>query len=274
MSDEGKVGIFTALLRFLFMWNWKKARGILKAADEQFTGSVDGIEAAYEMQADKMVERFNGLRDATAKLGAQLSLKSDRLKDLNKEEEKLIVSREGAISRAEKAKEAGNQAEYDKCLSFYQQYDERINKIESDQAQLEKDITEGKQTVDRLVLQLTELQREIQNLDKEKAEEIGKFISNKQIIEINDSLAGLQTSLDRGPIDSVRKANRELSAKAKISEKIAGTDIKLLDKEFESEGQKTASEDKLNAILSARKAEKEAKNKGVVENASQERQKI
>lgn len=274
MGSEGQYGIIRAFFRWLLMWNWKKARQINQAADEQFTGSVEGIGVAYDMQHDTLVTRFKGLQNATSKLGAQLSLKSDKLKDLNLEEETLLVNREGAVSRAEKAKEAGNTVEYEKCLSFFNQYDKRINDIEAEQAQTEKELTEGQQTVDRLVLQLTELKRSIQDLDREKADEVGKFISNQQIIEINESLQGLQTSIDRGPIDAVRKANRDLSAKAKISDKIAGNDVAVLDKQFEEEGRKVASKDKMENILAARKAEKEAKQKGVVQNTEQERQKI
>ena len=39
MADE-PVGIVRAIFRFFRFWNWRKARGIIDAADRQFTGSV------------------------------------------------------------------------------------------------------------------------------------------------------------------------------------------------------------------------------------------
>ena len=71
MAEE-KIGIIRAIFRYFRFWNWKKARGIIKAADEQFTGSVDGISAAFDIQKDTMVAQFTGLRDAIAEVEAVL----------------------------------------------------------------------------------------------------------------------------------------------------------------------------------------------------------
>ena len=68
MAEEQRVGIIRAIFRYFRFWNWRKARGIVQAADEQFTGSVDGIDAAFEMHRDTMIQRFTGLRDAISEV--------------------------------------------------------------------------------------------------------------------------------------------------------------------------------------------------------------
>ena len=107
--------------------------------------------------------------------------------------------------------------------------------------------------------QLTAMQSEIEKMPIEKAEAIAQHVSAKKIIELNDRLSGIQTSMDKGPLDAVRKANQELSAKARISEKIAGTDVKLQDEEYAAAGSSSTSKDRMSQMLAARRAEKDAK---------------
>ena len=92
---EQKVGIIRAIFRYFRFWNWRKARYIMQAADEQFTGSVDGIDAAFEMHRDTMVERFTGLRDAIAEVEAVLEEKRAASRSSTRRKTELIRKREG-----------------------------------------------------------------------------------------------------------------------------------------------------------------------------------
>lgn len=255
---EQKVGILSAFFRYLKYWNWRKARYILDAADQQFTGSVDGISAAFEMHRDTMVERFTGLRDAIAQVEAVLEDKRDRLEKLNQEEDDIIRKRDGALALAEKAKDEGNDADYEKHASAFERFHARIEEIEATQARLNVEIGETNATMDKYLLQLQELQAEIEKLPTKKAEAIADFVSSKQIIELNDRLQGLETSIDRGPISAVLQANRNLTAKARISEKLAGADVKLQDKQYERAGKSSSARNLMEEMLAAKKADKQA----------------
>ena len=255
---EQKVGILTAFFRYLRFWNWRKARYIVKAADEQFTGSVDGIDAAFEMHRDTLVERFSGLRDAIAEVEAVMEEKRARLEKLNEEETELLQKREGALTLAEQAKTAGDQAEYDKHAAAFERFQVRVEEIEGIQERLRADIEESSGTMDRYMMQLTEMQAEIEKLPAQKAEAIADFVSAKQIIELNDRLQGLETSIDRGPISAVLDANRKLTAKARITEKIAGADVRVQDKAYEQAGRVSTARSKMEDMLAARAAEKAA----------------
>ena len=256
---EQKVGIIRAIFRYFRFWNWRKARGIIQAADEQFTGSVDGIDAAFEMHRDTMVERFTGLRDAISEVESVLEEKRARLEKLNEEEEELLQKREGALTLAEQAKAANDQEEYDKHASAFERFQMRIDEIEATQERLGAEIGEASGTMDRYMMQLQEMQAEIERLPAQKAEAIADFVSAKQIIELNDRLQGLETSIDRGPISSVLEANRKLTAKARITEKLAGADVRVQDKAYERAGRVSTAGSKMEEMLAARKAEREGK---------------
>ncbi|MCP3958520.1 MAG: hypothetical protein GY719_11760 [bacterium] len=266
---EQKVGIIRAIFRYFRFWNWRKARGIMQAADEQFTGSVDGIDAAFEMHRDVMVERFTGLRDAIAEVEAVLEEKRARLEKLNEEEEDLLKKREGALTLAEQAKAANDQTEYDKHASAFERFHVRIEEVEATQERLGTEIAESSGIMDRHMLQLQELQAEVESLPAKKAEAIADFVSAKQIVELNDRLQGLETSIDRGPISAVLDANRKLTAKARITEKLAGADVRVQDKAYERAGRVSTAQSKMEEMLSARAAEKAPK-----EEAPEEEKKV
>ncbi len=270
MAEE-KVGIIRALFRYFRFWNWRKARYIVKAADGQFTGSVDGIDAAFEMHRDTMVGRFTGLRDAIAQVESVLEEKRSRLEKLNDEEDELLRKREGALNLAEQTQEAGDDDGYGKHAAAFERFQARIDEIEAMQERLKAEVGEASGTMDRYMVQLQDLQAEIERLPTQKAEAIADFVSAKQIIELNDRLQGLETSIDRGPISAVLEANRNLTAKARISEKLAGADVRVQDKQYDRAGRESTARSKLDEMLAARKAEKttrEAPTEAAVETES------
>jgi len=254
---EKKVGILRAIFRYFRFWNWRQARYIMDAADEQFTGSVDGIDAAFEMHRDTLVERFNGLRNAIAEVEAVLEDKRSRLEKLNEEEEELLRKREGALALAEEAKASGDTEEYEKHASAFERFHDRIVEIEATQERLDAEVGETSGTMDRYMLQLQDMQAEIEKLPTQKAEAIADFVSAQQIIELNDRLQGLESSIDRGPISAVLQANRKLTAKARISEKLAGADVRVQDKAYERAGRESTARGKMEEMLAARQADRE-----------------
>lgn len=258
MAEE-RIGIFRALWRFFTFYTLRKALGIGRAADRQFTGSVGGVRDAYALYRDRLVGEYREYRDVVSQVELILEQKKIRLEELNSEEAQLLRRREGAITEAEKAKDAGNENDYARHAGAYERFQSRIVEIEELQGQLEKDLSELDGSMRQHLLKLTRLQAEIETLPREEAEQIATLVSSQKVVELNDRLQNLQRSMDRGPIDAVRQHNKELSAKARISEKLAGTDVRLQDEEYAREGQKTAARSQLDQVLAARRAERDAK---------------
>ena len=143
-----------------------------------------------------------------------------------------------------------------KHATAFERFQVRVDEIEQTQERLQTEITETSATMDRYMLQLQEFQAEIEKMPQQKAEAIADFVSAKQIIELNDRLQGIETSIDRGPLSAVMESNRKLSAKARISEKLAGADVKVQDKEYARAGRVSTARSKMDEMLAARSAEK------------------
>ena len=257
MAEE-QVGIIRAVFRYFRFWNWKKARGILNAADEQFTGSTDGISAAFDMHQDKIVRSYRDLRDAIAEVEGVLEDKRNRLEALNEEENDLLAKREGALNLAQKAQEAGDEKGYETHGQAFERFQVRIDEIEAQQERLKTEIGATSETMSRYMLRLQDMQAEIEKMPLQKAEAIADFVSAKRIVELNDRLQGLETSMDRGPISAVLEANKKLTSKARISEKLAGTDIRIQDKLYQKEGRQSTAKSRMEQMLAARKEDQKA----------------
>jgi hypothetical protein len=254
---EESIGIVRAIFRFFRFWNWRKARGIIDAADHQFTGSVDGISAAFDIHQDQLISQFRGLRDAIAEVEAVLEDKRQRLTKLNEEESDLLRKREGALALAEQA-EGKDPTEYEKHASAFERFQTRIDEIEQLQQRLEAEVGDAAKIMGKHMLQLQEMQAEITRMPQQKAEAIADFVSARQLIELNDRLHGLETSIDRGPIAAVLDANRQLTAKARVTEKLAGTDVRQQEREYDRVGREATARGKMKDMLAARRAERES----------------
>lgn len=255
MAEQG-IGFFRALIRLITFYKWRKALGLIRAADEQFTGSTEGIADAYDLHHETLVRRWNELLNAVSQVETTLIEKSQRLDALNKKEETLIRQRDGALALAEKETDS---AKRDQHRAAFTSFHNQIVDIEARQRELESSITQNRDALRRHKQTLTDMQREVENLSTEKADAIAEFVSNKSLIDMNKRMLSLESNIDRGPIEAVRKKNRELSAQARVTSEIAGTDARLQDKMYERAGQGAVGEDLFESMLTARKAEREAK---------------
>jgi chromosome segregation ATPase len=256
MAEEN-VGFFKSLWRLITFWKSRRAMGLVRSADEQFTGSVEGISDAFDLQQNKLVTQYRELRDAIASVETIIEQRRSRLDALNKEEEELIQKREGALAKAEEAEAMGDTTALERHTAAFERFENRIQEIEAQQAALEGEIKGSSQTMEKYMLQLTSMQSEIEKLPQQKAQAMADFISSRKIIELNERLSGIQTSIDRGPIEAVLKANKDLSARARITEKLAGTDSRIQDMEYAQAGRGSSARDKMKQMLAARKAERQ-----------------
>ncbi len=257
--NEENIGIFGALWRFISFWRLRKALGLVRAADAQFTGSVQGIRDAYDLQREKLIRQYKELEGAVGQMEMVLEEQRQQLDTFNKREDELLRKREGALSLFEQAQAKNETEEMNKHKAAFERFDGEIQRQEEQERALEAQIAESDKSLQGFLIQLTTLQAEIQRLPREKAEQMATFVSSQKIVELNDRLKGMQSSLESGPIEAVRRANAELAARAKVSSKLAGTDVNRQDKEYESVGRSATSGDRMQQMLSARKAEREAK---------------
>jgi hypothetical protein len=273
MTEENP-GLFSSFWRLITFWKLRKALGLIRAGDRQFTGSVQGISDAFDLHQNKLIKQYNGLRDAIAQVEAVSEQDRQRLGDLNKREEELLAMREGALAKFEDAQKAGDTAASTRHQEAFERFDSEIQGIEGQQAELEKRVKETSVAMEDYLRQLTKLQNEIKTLPREKAQAVADYVSSKKIVELNDRLQGLKSSIERGPIDAVLQQNRELTAKARITQKLAGTDVDRQNDEYASAGRVSSARERMQQMLAARAAERGAKTGELPQQRTEERPKI
>lgn len=260
MAQTEKVGILRAFFQWLKFWDWGKGREILDSAHGRFTKSPQGISHAFDIHQDRLVGEYREMRNAVGSLELVIEQDRQRLESLNKEEDDHVRRRDGALRAVEATAETD--PERAKHVAAFERFDSRIQEIEAEQASLESKIASNTTGIKGYLSKLTAMQSEIQRMPGEKARQIAEFVSNQKIIELNERLQGIQTSMDRGPIEAVLKANRELSARARVSEKLAGTDVQAQDEDYARMGSGSRASDRMAQMLAARKAEREGTSVG------------
>lgn len=241
---------------FKFLWG---AEAIRQAADATFTRSAEGVAKAYDIEHDRRVKEYKTLREAVAQVESVLEESRQRLQDLNKEEEGLLSKREGALRLFEEAQAKNDANAMQQHRAAFERFDGMIARIEEQQASLEQQLNGSEDQMRIHLDRLTALQAEVQALPEEKAHAIADYVSSTKLLELSDRMNGLKTSMDRGPIDAVRKHNRDLSAQARVAQKLAGADVTVQDAQYSKAGQRSVSSDRMADMLAARQAERAAR---------------
>jgi hypothetical protein len=258
MAEE-QMGLFRAFWRLVTFYGLRKQLGLVRAADRMFTGSTEGIGDAFDLHRDQLVRRYNDLFEAFGQLETVLEEKRLESEALAKELRDLVVKRDGALTMYERAEQGGDAEDQQKHKAAFERFQSRIKQIEIREEELIADVKSQEERMRGFERQITSLQAEIQNLPVQKAQAIADFVSNQKVIDLNRRLQGMQASIDRGPLDAVLQANRELAAKARVSERLSGTDVRAQDAEYADAGRTSSVNEEFGAMLAARKAEREAK---------------
>ena len=249
--------IIQAILRFISFGLYRGEQRILEAGDRVFTDTPQGIKDAFSIYRDRLIGDYDDLRDAVAQLEAVVEEKRVRLEGYVENENTLVQRRDGALNLFRKAEETQDTAAMEKHRAAFERYHAQIEQIEEHQTTLTGDIADEEGRMQGFMRRLTTMHAEIQQLPAEQAAAIADRVSAQKIIELNDRIGRLQTSRDRGPIDAVLKANQELTAKARVSDKLAGTDSLSQDDEYAAAGRSDTTSEAFEQMLAARKAREE-----------------
>jgi hypothetical protein len=253
MNNEEDIGVISQVWRFFTFYKWRKSLAIKRAADNQFTGSAQGIRDAFDLEARRLQRDYETLMGAVSEVEGILISYEQELERLNKREEELLGQREGATSMLELATD---EAEKRKAEAAFISYDLEIAAIDERQAELTKDIADRRGQMEVHMLNLTKLQDARRKLPEKKASAVADFVTSQQLIKLNERLQGLTNSVDSGPLDAVQKSVDDMRAKARISSKLAGTDVAMRDERYKLAGRSAAAKDRMNAMLAERAAKR------------------
>lgn len=222
MNDR-KQGFFSSIASFFKSARQRKEHDIGEVTAAHFSGSVEGIDSAFEMHREGLLRRFGELRAAVAGMEAVLEEKRLRLDGLNRDEDTLLRQRDGAVTLAQQARLDGDDTAYERHAEAFERFELQIEEIEGLQAGVEGEIREASATLESSLQRVQDMRRELDDLSRRRTEAIADFVSNQQLLELDQTLHGVESSLEDGPLASVLQANRELSARARLAVELSGS---------------------------------------------------
>lgn len=251
------MSLLQALGRF-FSFKWLiQAFKVNKAADELFTSSAEGVGMAYDIHQEQLVKEYEEFMGALTQVETAIEDKRQRLERVEKNREEAQLALEGALTAYEEAEATGDTATMEEAEADGSRFQEDVDRLLAEEEELEADIKAQEENLKGLERRLLTMQEEIQGLSSEKANAIADYISNQKLAEANKRLAGIQSRVDSGPLDAVRKRNRELAAEARVSSRVAGIDAKDRRSKYVKAGRAATSENNFRKLAAARKAQRE-----------------
>lgn len=230
---------------------WAMVRGIfIRAGDELVSSSPDAIKATYATAIDEAKKRYKEMERAVALLARERERTEMSLKDLDKEEAELRRKLEGALAAAEAEpndpshREAGTR------------YLSRIKEIDERQAVLTQDLDAQSGKVEEYKIRLRSFTDEIDKLKREQGEMVAEFVSNQQVIQLEDRLKGLGESAVDESVVAIREKVANLRAQAKIATEMGGATVHAQDRAYENLGAEREAQSRFDELLKARAAQK------------------
>jgi chromosome segregation ATPase len=245
-------GLFGTIRRLFTGFGKSKERSIGAAASAQFTDSVDGIDQAFELHRETLMTRFGELRGVVSSLEALLEERRLRLEDMNGQEETLLRQRDGAVHLAETAQAKGDTTAYQGHAAAFERFEARVEDLERSQARVAEEIAQTSGSLERSMDRLRSLREEIDALSRQRSQALTDFVSNQQLLELDDRLHGLESSLDQGPLSAVLEANRQLTARARLAEEL-NAPTTTPSASYEEAGRAAESRGRLERLIQQRK---------------------
>jgi hypothetical protein len=247
---------------------WLKAIGYL------LTGRIDGarkvldsnpnvMNAKYDEMISAMSIKIKQYIDAAAVTSSHVAKKQATLKTTDEEVARIEQLMNGAKNigaqvaaklQAE-GKDPLNSVEYTQHRSAYNDFSSTLLEKKKMKKELEESIAQGEKTNRDNLSVLKSLQREYENLKKEKGEMVTRMIGANQERELKEMISGL--SADTGNIGAERNKIREMvmeaEAGAKIAGQVAGTDARRAEEEYLEMAVRNAANSEFDAMIGVAK---------------------
>ncbi len=203
-----------------------------RVTDKLVTSSADSIRSQFRKTKEDWSKDYQEMREAVAELIRIREMKAEEVKKISKENEELQQKMAGAIELYKKNPD-------ERYKTAYAQLAEKSDKNEVRIKELENEIDEQQQAIERYKVRLIELQNQIDSLNKEEAETVADIISSQKIKELNDRLTGLSVDSSSKNLEAIRNARQKSKAVAKLSTELTGTEKVDLDKELQAAGSRS-----------------------------------
>lgn len=203
-----------------------------RMTDKIVTSNADTIRSQFRKTKEDWSKDYHEMREAVAELVQIREMKSEEIKKIIKENEELKQKMSGAIELYKKTPD-------ERYKSAYAQLADKFEKNENRIKDLEVEIDEQHQAIERFKARLLELQSQIDSLNKEESETVADIISAQKIKELNDRLSGVSIDSSSKNLEAIRNARQKSKTVAKLSTELSGTEKTDLDKELQLAGSRS-----------------------------------
>lgn len=230
---------------------WAVIRGFfIRAGDDVVSGSPEAIRSTYAAAIDKAKRDYKEMERAVALLAREREKTEESLKALEKEAQDLQRKLEGSLAMAEA--EPGNSSHREAGA----RYIVRMKEITERQGGLAGELENQKRKVEDYKVRLRTFSSEIDKLKKEQGEMVAEFVSNQQMIQLEDRLRGLgETAIDES-IVAIREKVGRMRAEAKIATEMRTATVGSQDEAYERIGAEREAASRFDELLKARSAAK------------------
>lgn len=272
-NSDGKIGFWAALVRFVTFYEMRKALGLVRAADKQFTGSANGIADAYDLHAEQLKAEFDTFWESLSAVENAVEMKRGQLEEKRRQVQDKQHLINGALSLCDEAEAKGDAQELKEAEEAGKEYQAELKKAQTEEKALEEDLRTQEARLIGLEDQLNVMKKRISDLPTEKSAAIADFVSNSAIIDAFERINGLKSRLDSGPIDAVLEANKQLAAKARVAGRMSNAANEDKDAKYRNAAKSSDASDDFAKLRAARKAERDAAS-GTPEHKNDERPNI
>lgn len=217
------MSVFRSIARFFSTLGGLFSSKVDEGTDSMVT-TPSGVKAAFRKARQDWTRQYHDVRDAVSQLMMVMEQRRSEIKSLEKERDELETKKRGAVEKFRQTKE-------EKYQTLFQDYHTRLGEVVARLEELNRETADMEGQVERHKGRLVEMQKRIQDLDKQEAAAIADIVSSQQIIELNDRMSKLGTSLHDENLNAIERTRQKVRAKAKLSEELAGTDREELDRE-------------------------------------------
>lgn len=196
------------------------------------------IEARYDSVLSKLHRRLAAAKDAVGGIVAQRERRKGDLEKLIGQETELQETLEGAEAlaseRMKELRKAGKSdeeiladADYKSYSAAYADAESSLAAVRADIDRVKEDIAQLSRQADDYLIQLKQMQREIQEVERKKHVTIADVSMSTQVQELQDALSGIQSSGVAKELASLDELRLKARADAEVSRKVSGADVKL-----------------------------------------------
>ena len=265
------LGLWALLVR-LFSGKKRKAEGTVIDAINTDLENAHVQDAIYERTIAADTDTIKRVKDAVSSLDAQRSIAQAELVALTKSiQEKRTTIEDAKFMASERDQELAQAGKSDAEIEADPEIQEYMHLCQDDAStlgQMEERANEYEQRIEYLNDSIEEkksvlrgMYRRLDALKTERQEAKADLVIDKQMEEIADMMAGINTEGNRAELQAAREVRAKLKSRSKLATEFSGMDATAQREKLRAKVQaKKAASDFMGSIRASRKAESEAAN--------------